>query len=458
MSKSKFSFMAGTIVMGFLVFVLPVHLSAKVDASEAAKLGKTLTPMGAIKAGNADGTIPAWTGGIKTPPKGYVPGQHHVDPFASDAARFTITAENFEQHSDKLTPGTQELFRRYPKTWKMPIYPTRRSASFPPDIEAAVIANATSATLTPDGNGVLNASRSVPFPIPQNGLEAIWNHLLRYRAVTNEKTIVQVAPTAGGAFTPVKISEKIKIAYAEEGATIGSIDNIFAYFLQTVEAPARLAGNILLVHETLNQLAEPRTAWTYNPGQRRVRKAPNVAFDNPGTASDSQRTSDQLDMFNGSPERYNWELKGRKEMYVPYNAYKLHSNELKYSDIVAASHLNPENLRFELHRVWVVEATLKEGTSHIYAKRVFYIDEDSWQILMVDQYDKRGQLWRVSHAYPINYYDVKAFFDTVQAHYDLQNGRYLAFGLNNEESMIRFNVKLDRSDFSPEALRLAGRR
>lgn len=434
------------------------QLYAKVDSKEAAKLGKSLTPMGGIKAGNANGSIPAWSGGVTTPPKDYVKGKHHTDPFRSDKIKFSITSENYEKHADKLSVGDVELFKRYPETWKMNVYPTRRSASFPANIEAAVKENATTAVLTKDGNGVLNARLSVPFPIPQNGLEAIWNHLLRYRAQTNQKTIVQVAPTSGGAYTEVKISEKVKLAYAEPGATIASINNIFAYFLQTVEAPARLAGNILLVHETLNQQSDPRTAWTYNPGQRRVRKAPNVAFDNPGTASDSQRTTDQLDMFNGSPERYNWKLVGRKEMYVPYNAYKLHSPDLKYKDIVQKSHLNPDNLRFELHRVWVVEATLKEGTSHIYARRTMYFDEDSWQLLMVDQYDKRGQIWRVSHAYPINYYDVQAFFDTVQAHYDLQNGRYLAYGLNNEEEMIQFGMKLDLTDFSPEALRRAGRR
>ena len=64
-------------------------------------------------------------------------------------------------------------------------------------------------------------------------------------------------------------------------------------------APARLAGEVLLVQETLDQSIENRRAWVYNPGQRRVRRAPNVAFDNPGTNSDNLRTSDQFDMYNG---------------------------------------------------------------------------------------------------------------------------------------------------------------
>ena len=213
------------------------------------------------------------------------------------------------------------------------------------------------------------------------------------------------------------------------------------------------------MHETLNQNIEPRKAWVYKPGQRRVRRAPNVAFDNPGTAADGLRTSDQFDMYNGSPERYDWELVGKKEIYVPYNSYKLHSKELKYDDILSPLHMNPDHLRYELHRVWVVDAVLKPGSGHLYKRRTFYIDEDSWQILHVDQYDNRDQLWRVSEAHVINYYDVPVVWTTVEAHYDLQSGRYLAMGLNNEESFTAdFSVKKDSSDFTVSALRRSGRR
>jgi len=183
-----------------------------------------------------------------------------------------------------------------------------------------------------------------------------------------------------------------------------------------------------------------------------------VAFDNPGTASDGQRTSDQLDMFNGSPERYHWNLVGKREMYMPYNNYRLNDNALTTSDIVKAGHLNPEHLRYELRRVWVVEATLRDGTSHIYKRRTFYVDEDSWQILLVDQYDNRNQIWRVSEAYPVNYYQIPLVWDTVHAHYDLQNGRYLAFGLNNQTQPVRFDLDFNERDFTQSALRQAGRR
>ena len=435
--------------------LLAVPALAKVPAQEAAQLASTLTPLGAVKAANQDGSIPAWTGGITQAPAGYQKGGVHVDPFASDQPQFEITAANADKYKELLSPGQMALLKRYPETAKMKVYPTRRSAAFSKAIYDAVIQNASTAELTADGNGIKNATRSIPFPIPKTGIETIWNHLTRYRGETTERNVKQVVPTADGSFTPVQFSERVMWAYNREGATIASINNRLAYFIQEVTAPARLAGTILLVHETLDQLAEPRNAWSYNPGQRRVRRAPNVAYDNPGTASDGQRTNDQLDMFNGAPDRYDWNLKGRVEMIVPYNTYKL-DGAVPVSDVVKTGHLNPANLRYEKHRVWVTEATLRKGTSHVYAKRVFYFDEDSWQAVVVDSYDARGQIWRVSEAYPIQYYEQPLFWDTIHTHYDLQNGRYLAFGVKDKEDYVRFDAKMTESDYSPESLRREG--
>ena len=432
--------------------------SAKVSSAEAGKLTGELTPLGAIRAANSDGTIPAWEGGITSPPAGYDPSRQHIDPYAGEQPLFRITAQNADQYREQLSPGQIAMLERYPDTWYLEVYPTHRSASYPQEVYDAAVENATSAELTPDGNGLTGARLTSAFPIPQNGLEAIWNHLLRYRGRQLHRNVGQVAPTPGGSYTMVTIDERILWLYTAEGATSDNTDNLLAYFLQTVEAPARLAGRILLVHETLNQAAEPRAAWTYNTGQRRVRRAPNVAYDNPGTASDAQRTSDQLDLFNGAPDRYEWTLVGRQEMYVPYNTYRLHSDEVKYDQIIQAGHINPELARYEKHRVWVVDAKVKKGTSHIYARRTFYLDEDSWQALVVDQYDSRGEIWRVSEAYCINYYEQPLFWDTLQCHYDLQNGRYLAFGLNNEGMVDDFEIKLSGGEFTPDALRREGRR
>jgi hypothetical protein len=160
-------------------------------------------------------------------------------------------------------------------------------------------------------------------------------------------------------------------------------------------------------------------------------------------------------MFNGAPDRYEWTLKGRVEMIVPYNTYKL-DGTVPVSDVVKAGHLNPDVVRYEKHRVWMTEANLRQGTSHVYAKRVFYFDEDSWQALVVDSYDGRGQIWRVSEAYPIQYYEIPLMWDTIHAHYDLQNGRYLAFGVKDKDDHVRFDAPMTEGDYSPESLRREG--
>jgi hypothetical protein len=432
--------------------------AAKVPAADAARLGKDLTPLGAIRAGNAEGTIPAWDGGITRPPAGFRPGTHPADPYPEDRPLFTISAADAERHASKLSPGQLAMFRRYPDTWRMPIYPTRRSAAYPQRIYDAIVANATTAEALAGGNGVANAAISSPFPIPTSGVEVIWNHILRYRSTAARYVFGQAVPTPGGDYTLVKVEQRALFPYAAPGATIESIGNKAIYFLEEVLSPPRLAGDILLVHETVDQVREPRQAWTYNPGQRRVRRAPNVAYDNPGTACDGQRTADQLDMFNGAPDRYEWKLVGRRELFVPYNAYRLAADSVSYDQILRPGHVNPDLLRYELHRVWVVDATLRPGTSHIYARRTFYLDEDSWQILAVDQYDGRGQLWRVSEAHVMNYYEVPLVFQTLEAHYDLQNGRYLALGLNNREPPKQFDISMSPDEFTPEALRRLGRR
>jgi hypothetical protein len=437
---------------------------AELPPDQVARLGKDLTPVGAEQAGNADGTIPPWEGGIESPAEAGFPdfksGGHHPDPFASDQILFTITKANMGQYADKLTEGQKAMLQAY-DTFRMNVYPTRRSAAFPQYFYDKTREIAGSAKLAEGGNGVLNAVVGIPFPIPSNGLEAIWNHILRYRAVRAYRNIGQAAVTRSGDFTLVKFADEFYSTYSEEGATVEGLDNVIIYFKQRVVEPARLAGEVLLVHETLNQSLEHRRAWVYNPGQRRVRRAPNVAFDNPRTGSDGLMTSDQFDMYNGSPERYTWELVGKREIFVPYNSYKLHSKDVKYKDILKPLHINPDLARYELHRVWVVDAKLKEGTRHLYKRRTFYLDEDSWQAIEVDLYDNRDQLWRVSEGHVINYYDVPNLWTTVEGHYDLQSGRYLAIGLNNEESKtydFAAGASLTLDDFSIGSLRQEGTR
>lgn len=448
-------FMSAALLLGLgsnLGWLIDTRQALAADYT-AADLGGVLTPTGAIKAGNTDGSIPAWTGGVTTPPAGYHKGEHHPAPFAADQPLFTITGENADQYKELLTEGHYRMLKQYPD-YRMPVYPTHRTASAPERIYKATENNALHAKLTEDGNGVLDASEGYPFPVPQNGLQAIWNHLLRWRGVTLDRHVDQANPTAGGNYTLIKIREKVYIPYSQPGGNGG--DNILGYFLQEVTAPARLAGEILLVHETLNQVAQPRQAWTYNPGQRRVRRAPNVAYDNPGTAADGLRTTDNFDMFSGAPDRYEWTLKGRHEMIVPYNAYALQAQGVPYDDIIKAGHLNPDYLRYEKHRVWVVEAKLKDGISNIYSRRTFYLDEDSWNIVAMDLYDGRGEFWRLGESHGLNYYDEPTYYSAVDAIYDLQSGRYTAIGFKNNEPTIQFDEPMTAADFTPDRLRRAG--
>lgn len=266
-----------------LAVMLAFTANAKVSQQEADQLGKNLTPLGAEQAANADGSIPEWNGGLTQPVAGYEKGMHHPDPYSQDKVLYTITNANKSQYQKFLTLGQNKLFETYPDSFKMNVYQTHRSASNPQFVYDATKANASRAELVANGNGISGASIGVPFPIPANGLEAIWNHILRFRGVDIETARSQAAPTAGGSYTLVETAEEIRFQYSRPEMTLDKLkdENTLFFFKQVVTQPARLAGTALLVKETMDQEAQPRQAWTYNTGQRRVRKAPNVAFDTP---------------------------------------------------------------------------------------------------------------------------------------------------------------------------------
>ncbi len=423
------------------------------QSADFSKLGTTLTPIGAEKAGNAAGTIPAWNGGLSKPPAGFDPAKGYFDPFAADKPTLTITAANMEQHKDKLAPGQMEMMKRYP-SYKINVYPTQRTAAYRADVYKFAKEEAAGIKLAEGGNGILNLKKSnVPFPIPTDGIQVIWNHLMRDLGGSITRYSADFPVQTNGSFTVGKRTETI--SYASFMAD--PEPNRIFYYLNQTTAPANAAGEVALVHEPLNQVQEPRLAWQYNPGQRRVIRAPELAYDSPGIGADGLRTNDDFNGFNGSPDRYNWKLVGKKEMYVAYNNFKLTSKALKYSDIIKPNHVNPDHLRYELHRVWVVEASLKPGARHIYSKRVFFIDEDSWAVLHADQYDARGGLWRVREGYGVQLYDAPAFGPAGEVIYDLQARRYLVNALTNEEKPVEFGKKYTTADFSTAALRRMGR-
>ena len=419
--------------------------------------GSELTPLGAEKAGNKDGTIPPWTGGITSPPKGYKKGEHHPDPYPEDKVLFTIDSANLDSYKDKLSPGQIALMKKYP-SFRINVYPTRRSASLPQRIYDATIANSKTAKLVNNGNGIIGAVGGIPFPVPKNGQEAIWNHRLRYHGEAVSLINNQAAVTAGGNYTLIKNEEDWYFYYYKSGLTAENLDNKHHYFMQTLSAPPSVAGTMYLLHEPLDVIAAPRNVWAYVPGQRRVARIPDFTYDLLVGATEGLRTVDQYDMYNGAIDRYDWKLLGKREMYVPYNAYKLHSDALKYANIIKPGHINTAYARYELHRVWVVDSTLKEGMSHLYPRRTFYLDEDSWQSLIIDIYDDKGQVWRVSEGHVINYYEVPVLWTTLEVHYDLQSGRYIISGLDNEDRMYDFTIKRNPGNYTPAAMRKLGER
>lgn len=439
------------------LFLLSSHSMAAISQQEAEQLGTVLTPLGAQKEGNAEGSIPAWTGGLQS---GAAPVSNNFlgNPFVDEKPLFVITAASAEQYKDKLTPGQMAMFERYPDSYRIPVYPSHRSAALPEKVYEQIKQGAVKVQLVNDGNGLADfTSRAYPFPIPKSGVEVVWNHLARYRGPNKRVNSVQVTPQVDGSYTKVELEEDYATPQYLPDADPQSTTNFLFYLKQRVVAPARLAGNVTLVHETVDQVKEPRLAWVYNSGQRRVRRAPQVSYDGPGTASDGMRTADNYELYNGAPDRYDWKLVGKREMYIPYNNYRLWSPDLKIDQIVQPGHINQDLARYELHRVWEVVGTLKPGARHIYAKRHMFFDEDTWALVEVDHYDGRGALWRVGEGYQVLDYQHGVSLYAAMGLYDLISGRYLAMNLINEsKSGQDYGRAMKLSDFTPASLRNAG--
>ncbi len=426
---------------------------AKVSMQEASELGKELTQLGAQKSANASGTIPAYTGGLAQ--------DKNADPFQNiyenEKPLFIITAENLSKYEKNLTPGQKALFKKYPKSYSMPIYQTHRTASYPKIVLDKAKRNASTADIKVKGSGIINFDETVPFAIPKNGLEVIWNHKTRFKGGSVELNQNFISVESDGSYLgETGVAYWVSPWYLKEGYDAKKDDNILFYYRGKTKTPVRLSGDIYLVHETLDQEKQPRKAWMYSAGQRRVRRAPQLGFDAPDV--DGLRTIDQVDQFNGSPDRYNWELVGKKEIYIPYNSYKLADRDSKYKDMIGAGHINREYTRYELHRVWHVQATLKKGYRHIYQQRDLYVDEDSWQISLADHYDSRGDLWRVSEGHAMQFVNAKTLHYVGEFSYDLMSGRYLAQLSNEEKNSFDFDLKLRRKDFSTGAIRRSGKR
>ncbi|MBV2132578.1 DUF1329 domain-containing protein [Pseudomonas sp. MAP12] len=445
-----------TLIAASLALTIAGQAHAAVSAGEAAKLGTSLSKVGADAAASADGSIPAYQGGLTTPPAGFKNGDSmRPDPFAGEKPLLVIDGKNVDQYKDQLTATTVELAKRFP-TFRIDVYPTHRSVALPQAVLDNTLKNAANAQSKEGGTAVDNVLPGIPFPIPKTGAEAMWNFLLRYQGVSISAKYDSWNVDAAGKPT-LSTTGQANISYPiyeDMNKPIGAKDTYYQMKL-AYTAPARRAGEAIMLRDAANPLVQPRSAWQYLPGQRRVKLAPNLAYDTPNPGTSGSGTYDDVFVFNGALDRYDWKLEGKKEMYVPYNTYELtYAKDTK--QLTTPNHLSPDFVRWEKHRVWVVEGTLKPSARHIYHKRRFYLDEDSWVALASDQYDARGQLYRGSFAFLTQSYDKQTPDATPFMIYDLIGGTYNINGVVGQYGGIKYIEPLTKTQWSPESLAGAG--
>jgi len=442
-----------TLLVAALAAAIPAV--AAVSQEEARQLGTSLTAVGAEKAGNKDGTIPEYGGQLSgaAAPK----GGPRPDPFAADKPRLQISGKSVQGLDDKLTAGTRELLKRY-ASFRVDLYPTHRSVVLPKQYLDNTAKNALNAKSVEGGVGVEGVLGGVPFPIPKSGYEVMWNHLLRYQGhAFNTKYDSWNVDSSGtpALATTGEIWEEFPLGDPKKKDDVAKQNDVFFRTKLNYLAPDRRAGESLMAFDAINPLVQPRKVWQYLPGQRRVKLAPDVAYDTPNPGSAGASTYDDAWIFNGALDRFDFKLVGKKEMIVPYNTNKLDSHKVM-ADVTTAHHLNPDLVRWELHRVWVVEATHKPGKRHIYSKRVFYIDEDSWVAQASDEYDARGQLYRASFCHLTFYPDVQVAYTGNHMTYDFVSGSYNITGLSGPYGGVKYTEGLKASEWSAEALSGAG--
>jgi hypothetical protein len=380
----------------FLTAVLLAAFSgaatAGVGADEAAKLKGELTPFGAEKGANKDGSIPAWSGGYTTPIAGDKPGGRRGDPFKGEKPLFSINAKNMAQYADKLTDGTKAMLTKYPDTYRVDVYKTHRTAAAPQWVYDNTLKNATRAKM--NGDLVEGAYGGIPFPIPKTGAEVMWNHLLRWRGTSWQFQISDYQLTADGkAVLTVDATADQQMPYYFQDGTPEQFAKSNEYWMIRLvnSGPPIRAGEAITGREQID--GSKGQAWVYLTGQRRVRKLPNPCCDTPAPVTAGVMSFDEIETFTGRLDRFDWKLVGKQEMYIPYNGNKL-LQPTTDAEVLDKHHLKPDHVRWELHRVWVVDATVRAGQRHQAPKSRYYCDEDTWICTLADRWDAQGQLWK----------------------------------------------------------------
>jgi hypothetical protein len=442
---------------GVLVCMLALALAAPAAATapkDPRRLDKELTPLGGERAGNDDGTIPPWTGGLTQPWPGYTSGQPRPDPFAKERPLYQVTAKNLDEYQDHLSEGTVTLLRRYP-SYRLDVYPTHRTAAAPQWVYDNTRQNVTRARTLGGGVAVAGAYGGVPFPMPQSGAEAMWNHILSWKGESARYDFDTYIVSGGKTTLATGASLDTQNPYYYRDGSPASFAGMVGLGRMTTIAPPARAGESLVVEEPLDQLKQDRRVWVYLVGQRRVRRIPTLTYDNPGIVTSGFTLSDESYLFNGALDRYDWKIVGKKEILVPYNAQAFHAG--RPEEVLGRDHLNPDHLRWELHRVWVVEGTLAPGKHHVMPKRRFYLDEDTWAALLSEGWDAKGQLWHVGQAVPLLVPELPGVVTVSNITYDVQRGGYAASSLlNGRQHHYQVTARRPESFFSPAALASQG--
>lgn len=422
---------------------------AAVSADEAAQLGQSLTPWGAEMAGNKDASIPAYTGGLTQAPAGFKPGSGvYPDPFKDEKPLYTITKANLAQYADKLADGQKALFQKYPD-YRMHVYPTHRTVAMPKRIADETIKNAVRASTTDGGVGIKGAEIGYPFPIPKNGHEVIWNHALVYQGAGVDVRTKSFYVDQGG--RNVLTADAIfHTEYPYHQPDHPQRQKLMGLVMSDAKAPASVAGGALMIIDSLDQVNEGRRAYQYVPGQRRVKLAPEFAYDTPNPSSAGLVTFDDSRVFFGKLDRYAFKLLGKRDMFIPYSQYRMMNASME--EVGTAKFINPDLMRWELHRVWVVEATLLPGKRHIYSKRIFYWDEDSF-MGMSDQYDQSGKLLRHGLSLTAQLYDRDLLMAGPTVHYDFSANTYVVSAMPLQGDTVKPVVKpWAPAQWSPEGM------
>jgi hypothetical protein len=450
------------------VLLLPQSGITKMPEETVQRLGKDLTPMGAIRAGSDDGLLPEWTGNIVGMPEGLQwdgPGTPLPNPWPDEKPVFEIAADNLDAHRSRLSPGQIAMFEAYPETFRMPVYPGHREFAYYQNYYDKVYYNAVHGELTNDNEGIRGFVGGAAFPVPSTGAEVVWFTRTTGAFLTREGEYSDIAVFPNGTrstrrsrflqespYADRNIAPSAEVEYPKLGKYAG-------YIMTYVTEPARDKGLITSIFEPYDYSENAREVWRYLPGSRRVRRAPTVGFDTPDGPG-GLKTIDEVRGFNGSMERFEWKLIGRQEMYIPYHNYAFDDPGLSYDELLTKFHANPDYMRYELKRVWIAEGTLREGKRHIYGKRRIYVDEDTGLTAITENYDGRGELWKVVLFNNIYEFEGEAYVRRVQMYHDLRAGAYIAERLTNDSSPLLYDKSPVQGPnyFGPTNVRKLGRR